>query len=143
MNEHITSIFGRDPNLRAGDADREAIAERLRNGHSEGRLDVQEFQERLDRCYQAKTIGELEQLVGDLPRERQPERAFRLQRLRVIPLLAVVFGTVVIASAVWHHGAPGLWLLVPLFFLLRFLLWPYRPWHRRGFVLRDDDAARL
>jgi hypothetical protein len=30
-----------------------------------------------------------------------------------------------------------------LFFLLRFLLWPYRPWHRRGFVLRDDDAARL
>ena len=143
MNEHITSIFGRDPNLRAGDADREAIAERLRNSHSEGRLDVQEFQDRLDRCYQAKTVGELEQLVADLPRERLPERAFRPQRLRMIPLLAVVFGAVVIAGAVWHHGAPGLWLLVPLFFLLRFLLWPYRPWHRRGFVLRDDDAARL
>src|SRR5436309_1704470 len=123
-------------------------ARRMSNGPmspsaDEGRLDVAEFQHRLDRCYQAKTVGELEQLVGDLPRERPPERAFRLQRLRMIPLLAVVFGTVVIAGAVWHHGAPGLWLLVPLFFLLRFLLWPYRPWHRRGFVLRDDDAARL
>ncbi len=143
MNEHITSIFGRDPNLRAGDADREAIAGRLRDSHSEGRLDVQEFQERLDRCYQAKTVGELEQLVGDLPRERPPERAFHLQRLRVIPLLAVLFGTLVIAGSVWHHGAPGFWLLVPFFFLMRFLLFPYRPWHRRGFVLKHDDAARL
>jgi hypothetical protein len=33
--------------------------------------------------------------------------------------------------------------LLPLFFLLRFLLWPYRPWHRRGFVLRDHETARL
>ena len=143
MNEHITSILGRDPSLRAGDADREAIAERLRKSHTEGRLDVQEFQERLDRCYQAKTVGELEQLVSDLPRERPRERPFHLQRLRMVPLLAVLFGTVLLAAAVWHHGAPGLWLLLPLFFLLRFLLWPYRPWHRRGFLLRDDETARL
>lgn len=143
MNEHITNIFGRDSDLRAGDADREATAERLRNGHGEGRLDVQEFQERLDRCYQAKTVGELEQLVSDLPRERPRERQFQVQRLRTVPLLAVVFGTLVIAGAVWHHGAPGFWLLVPFLFLVRFLLFPYRRWHRRGFVLQDDDTGRL
>jgi hypothetical protein len=143
MNEHITSIFGRDRSLRAGDADREAIAERLRKGHSEGRLDVQEFQERLDRCYKAKTVGELEQLVDDLPRERPREGPFHLQRLRTVPLLAVLFGSLVIAGAVWHHGAPGFWLLVPFLFLMRFLLFPYRPWHRRGFVIKDDETASL
>jgi hypothetical protein len=143
MSEHITSIFGRDANVRAGDTDRKAIAERLRKSHAEGRLDVEEFQERLDRCYQAKTVGELEQLVNDLPRERRAERAFGLQRLRMVPLLAVLFGTLVIAGAVWHHGAPGFWLLVPIFFVMRFLIFPYRPWHRRGFVLRDDEGARL
>jgi hypothetical protein len=143
VDEHITRIFGRDPNLRAGDADREAIAERLRNSHGEGRLDVQEFQERLDSCYQAKTIGELQQLVGDLPPERPRERPFHLQRLRAVPLLIVLLGTLLIAGAVWHHGAPGFWLLVPLFFLLRFLLFPYRPWHRRGLVLKDDETATL
>ena len=143
MNEHITSIFGRDANVRAGDADREAIADRLRSSHAEGRLDAEEFQERLDRCYQAKTVGELEQLVGDLPRERPAERPFRLQQLRMVPLLAVLFGTLVIAGAVWHHGAAGFWLLVPIFFLMRFLIFPYRPWHRRGFALREDEGARL
>jgi Flp pilus assembly protein TadB len=143
MNEHITSIFGRDPDLRAGDADREAIAERLRKSHAEGRLDVQEFQERLDRCFQAKTVGELEQLVNDLPRERPRERSMRLQRLRTLPLLAVVFATIVIAGAVWHHGAAGLWALLPLFLLVRFLLWPYRPWHRRGFLRMEDEAPNL
>jgi hypothetical protein len=143
MNEHITGIFGRDPSLRAGDADREATAERLRQSHGEGRLDVQEFQERIDRCYQAKTVGELEQLVTDLPRERPRERRFHLQRLPLVPLVAVLFGTAVLAAAVWHHGGHVAWVLLPLFFLLRFLLWPYRPWRRRGFVFRDDETARL
>ncbi len=143
MNEQITNFLGRDSNLRAGDADREAIAEHLRKSHAEGRLDVEEFQERLDGCYQAKTVGELKGLVDDLPRERPRERPFHLQRLRTIPLLAVLFGAIVIAGAVWHHGAPGLWALVPFIFLLRFLLWPYRPWRRRGFTRVDDEAARL
>ena len=49
----------RDPNLRAADADREATGERLRRHHAEGRLDTEELQERIDRCYQARTIGDL------------------------------------------------------------------------------------
>jgi hypothetical protein len=59
----------RDSNLRAGDHDRDAVADILREQHLAGRLATDEFQERLDRCYAAKTYGELDELVADLPRE--------------------------------------------------------------------------
>jgi hypothetical protein len=117
-----------DPNLRAADADREATSERLRRHHAEGRLDAEEFQERIDRCYQAKTVGELEQLLIDLPPEPTSERWLHLRRLRMIPLLPIV--TVIAAiSAVTggHHGHFGFWLLIPLFFLFRFGLWRHGP----------------
>ncbi|MFV2083341.1 DUF1707 SHOCT-like domain-containing protein [Micromonospora sp. LOL_021] len=53
--------------MRAADADREAVAERLRNALSEGRLDLAEFDERLRRAYAAKTYGDLDGLLDDLP----------------------------------------------------------------------------
>lgn len=53
--------------LRAGDADRDRVAERLREALAEGRLDAAEFQDRLDACYHARTLGELVPLTGDLP----------------------------------------------------------------------------
>jgi hypothetical protein len=53
--------------LRASDADRDRIADILREALAEGRLDATEHSERLDRVYAAKTIGELEPLVRDLP----------------------------------------------------------------------------
>jgi hypothetical protein len=52
---------------RAADADREAVAERLRIAAGEGRIDLAELDERLDRAYAAKTYGQLRALVGDLP----------------------------------------------------------------------------
>ena len=61
----------RDASIRAADADRERTAERLRTAHAEGRLDLTEFQERLERCYEAKTFGQLGELVRDLPRFRR------------------------------------------------------------------------
>lgn len=63
----------RDPNLRASDAEREQTAERLRQAHTEGegRLDMADFQERLERCYGSKTVRELAKLVDDLPRQRE------------------------------------------------------------------------
>ena len=57
----------RDRSLRAGDGDREAFAAILREQHLEGRLDSDEFQERLDACMAAKTYADLDQLVADLP----------------------------------------------------------------------------
>ncbi|MET8470503.1 DUF1707 domain-containing protein [Streptomyces sp. NPDC006422] len=55
------------PELRASDADRERVAERLRDALAEGRLDMEEFGERLDAVYQARTYGELAPLTKDLP----------------------------------------------------------------------------
>ncbi len=56
-----------DPRLRASDADRDRAAEALREHHATGRLSMEEFQERLDRVYAAKTLGELDELMADLP----------------------------------------------------------------------------
>ncbi|MFE9402692.1 DUF1707 domain-containing protein [Streptomyces sp. NPDC006530] len=55
------------PALRASDADRDRIADILRDALAEGRLDAAEHSERIDAVYRAKTLGELEPLVKDLP----------------------------------------------------------------------------
>ncbi|WP_240139300.1 DUF1707 SHOCT-like domain-containing protein [Streptomyces sp. MUM 178J] len=55
------------PALRASDADRDRIADILREALAEGRLDAEEHAERIDAVYRAKTVGELEPLVRDLP----------------------------------------------------------------------------
>ncbi len=52
---------------RAGDADREAIAERLRVAAGEGRIDLEELDDRLGQAYRAKTYDQLRALVADLP----------------------------------------------------------------------------
>ncbi|THA79837.1 DUF1707 domain-containing protein [Streptomyces sp. A0592] len=53
--------------LRASDADRDRIAQILGDALAEGRLTAEEHSERLDTLYAVKTVGELEQLVRDLP----------------------------------------------------------------------------
>ncbi|MHC3470502.1 DUF1707 SHOCT-like domain-containing protein [Streptomyces sp. 7R007] len=55
------------PELRASDADRERVAEVLRDALAEGRLDMAEFEERLEATYKARTYGELTPLTRDLP----------------------------------------------------------------------------
>lgn len=51
---------------RAGDADREAVVERLRAAASDGRLDLEEFEERMSAAYTAKTFADLAPLTADL-----------------------------------------------------------------------------
>lgn len=53
--------------MRAGDADREAVAAILREALAEGRLDLHEVDERLAHTYAARTYAELDPLVADLP----------------------------------------------------------------------------
>ncbi|MEU8789034.1 DUF1707 domain-containing protein [Streptomyces sp. NPDC048643] len=55
------------PELRASDADRERVAEQLRDAVAEGRLDMEEFEERLEATYKARTYGELTPITRDLP----------------------------------------------------------------------------
>ena len=55
------------PELRASDADRERVAEVLRDAVAEGRLDMEEFEERLEATYKARTYAELTPITRDLP----------------------------------------------------------------------------
>ena len=57
-----------DPHLiRASDQDRDRVANVLREHHAVGRLDAEEFNDRLDKAFAAKTMGDLEELTSDLP----------------------------------------------------------------------------
>src|SRR6201996_9296236 len=54
-------------NMRASDADRERVANVLREAAGDGRLSLDELDERLDAVYAAKTYAELEPITNDLP----------------------------------------------------------------------------
>jgi hypothetical protein len=123
----------RDPNLRASDADRDATADRLRQHHTDGRLDQDEFQERLDKCFAAKTVGELNEVMRDLPTD--PSRHGGRGRpsfgligcLRAIPIVPIILAIVAIHLIV--GVVSGLWILIPLLIMARFTM--FRCWGRR------------
>jgi Domain of unknown function (DUF1707)/Cell wall-active antibiotics response 4TMS YvqF len=60
------------PELRASDAERDAVAERLRTAAGEGRLTLDELADRLDAALRATTRAELEPLTVDLPATPAP-----------------------------------------------------------------------
>ncbi len=116
----------RDRRLRVGDSEREAVAEILREQHVAGRLDGDEFQERLDRSMAAKTYADLDQLVADLPgASGEPRLMSRSRRWRPWPFALLPLA---IIAAIALSGGHLFWLAVPLIFLvvLRPLLW--RSW---------------
>jgi hypothetical protein len=61
---------GRD--LRIGDAEREATAASLREHYAQGRLTLEEFNERLDAAYKATTQSQLNLITRDLPHAAAP-----------------------------------------------------------------------
>lgn len=122
----------RDPRIRASDDDRDRAASLLREHHAVGRLSVEEFNERLDQVYAAKTMGEIDELLADLPGidlYRLPDAT--LPRYRgpaagggggVIPSLQAQGGVARAGGrfgAVWR-GAWGSWLAVSM---LTFVIW--------------------
>jgi Domain of unknown function (DUF1707) len=60
------------PDLRIGDADREAVAASLRDNYAQGRLTLDEFNQRLDAVFKATTQRQLNQLTWDLPHAARP-----------------------------------------------------------------------
>ena len=122
----------RDNNLlRASDAERAATAELLRDHHGEGRLDTEELEERLERCYAAKTRGELDALTADLPRqqdERPPRR--RPRRSRPPRPLAALMAVAVLVAVSATTGAHVLWLVWPLAFFTFGPFWRGYGWSR-------------
>ncbi len=61
--------------LRAGDADRRQVADELQRHYVAGRLSADELQERVRQAMAARTFGDLDALLRDLPRESTPPPA--------------------------------------------------------------------
>ena len=74
MNERAVSV-------RASDADRERAVRSLRGHLLAGRLAAQEFEERIEHAYAARTLEELQGLMRDLPREQAQRGAGPTRRV--------------------------------------------------------------
>lgn len=110
-----------DPRIRASDADRDRTAEFLREHLAAGRLTEEEFSERLDKAYAAKTLGELDELLADLPGidlYKLPDEGLPRQRRPGLPPLPWLMAPGQVSQG-WR-AAWGSWLTVSL---IAFLVW--------------------
>jgi hypothetical protein len=123
MNEPDT------PTLRAGDADREAVGQALRRHHADGRIDTEELQDRISRCYSARTHGELDALLADLPRE--PNAGTRSLRQRPgrswLPILVPVVILLAVLGPATHNHRHAVWPLLLLAFIATRVIRRWRP----------------
>jgi len=133
---------GNAAEVRASDAERTEVAERLSKHYSDGRLDQAEFNERLDRAMNAKTRADFNGLFYDLPdlpdesakatkngqprfdpmktQQRQESRMRQRSTFSHLAFLAmIVIAAIVVAHVVMHSWF--LWLLIAVvaFFWLR------------------------
>jgi len=134
--------MNRRDEMRAADADRAAVADRLRTALDEGRLDLHEYDERLQRTYVAKTYADLNALLVDLPETVPTERAQLLpagQRPVTVPegqihrrgatwrwlvdTWGAYLGTMAVTTAVW--GASSLSAGEALYY---WPVWVAGPW---------------
>jgi class 3 adenylate cyclase len=81
-----SSTLDRVPAVRASDADRERAVLALREHSAAGRLTLEEFSERAERAYAARTLEELEAIGRDLPRPASVEQRRRPKRFTVAVL---------------------------------------------------------
>ncbi|MDA8370518.1 MAG: DUF1707 domain-containing protein [Nocardiopsaceae bacterium] len=124
--------------MRAADFDRDACAERLARALQEGRLDLEEYQDRLNSAMRAKTMGELVPLTRDLPlpqpaaenqaveripaEEKAAARKERLEPWRGLAAFsAVLVGIWGITSVIAGVPLP-FWPLIPVGFMFMFTL---------------------
>ncbi|WP_020662694.1 DUF1707 SHOCT-like domain-containing protein [Amycolatopsis benzoatilytica] len=117
--------------LRASDSDRERVAETVQAAGSEGRLTLEEVEDRLSAVYAARYTDELRELTVDLPRPApsRPRGGWPLTRsaLREHPALRVHLGIVVLLATLlivrWAiGGAMFFWPAMPMFWLFVSLL---------------------
>ncbi|MFD7918405.1 DUF1707 domain-containing protein [Streptomyces sp. NPDC059740] len=119
----------KQPELRASDADRDRVAEVLRDALAEGRLAMEEFDERLESAYRARTYADLAPLTADLPaasrpvsRAEPPARATgaaaRSWRDRITGGQPASSGAVAVLGGFQRKGR---WTLGPLFSAFTFL----------------------
>lgn len=126
-----------NPELRIGDAERDAAAASLREHYAQGRLTLDELNERLDASFAARTQGQLDKISADLPHSPNWGQAQQNiapgpqqlpQRRNSIGTAAFVAGFVLVALVMLtlrdtHSGHSGLGILalIPALIILRVL----------------------
>jgi hypothetical protein len=117
------------PRMRAGDKDRQHVVEQLGKHFGEGRLTIQEFDERVVQAHGSVYLDELPALTADLPRDPEPRRRPTRPAPRVpagvfVLLVAMLLAWSMVTAVV--YGAPPIFAFFLLFLLLR-----HRRWSRR------------
>ena len=127
----------RAASLRVSDAERDQAAAELGEHYQAGRLDAEEFDERLAAALGARTRGDLDKLLEDLPAAHRPDPplpsghaasgpGFR-PLLALLPLLLVL---AVAAAGRGHHDGNGAWPLVWVWWMVIAAV-VFRVWHRQ------------
>jgi len=78
--------------MRISDAERDDVAAILRDAAGDGRLDLQELDERLEAVYAAKTYGDLEPITRDLPASAASPPVARTDRIGGAPASTIAVG---------------------------------------------------
>jgi Domain of unknown function (DUF1707) len=97
------------PSLRIGDTEREAVAAELREHYANGRLTLDEFSQRLDAVFAAKTQQDLSRITRDLPHVRPhdvplPSAGVGRPPGRITPVRAVGYSRDEDRRGRHHHG---------------------------------------
>ncbi len=126
-------LSGRD--VRASDADREAVVDLLREHTGAGRLTLTEFEERAASAYAATRLAELDLLLKDLPATRTTKGQVLPVVLRAVTVAVWVpwFLTAVLCLVIW--GGTSLGAGKALYF---WPVWVIAPW---GIVLLSATIA--
>ncbi|HLK73098.1 MAG TPA: DUF1707 domain-containing protein [Streptosporangiaceae bacterium] len=123
--------------MRASDADRDAVLADLSEHFQAGRLTAEELEERTGQTLAARTWGELEVPLADLPATRpafqapaDPSSGARpwLSSGRVTALVFIGIAAVLVVG-VAHVGWGLIWMLLPVLWITRRLNGPGAPWH--------------
>jgi DUF1707 SHOCT-like domain len=101
--------------IRAADADREHVAERLRKAAAEGRLETSELEDRLDAVFSARTYGDLEVITKDLPRDAKP--APRGRRSLPVPWPVAALAFLIVMPFVVAFAVAAIVLVASVFML--------------------------
>lgn len=104
-----------DPRARIGDAERDRATSELGQHYADGRLDHEEYDERLDAIWSAKTSADLAVVFHDLPRQVVPAaRPAVVGRRRPFPWLPVLFVliglSILLEAPLWLLIFPVLWI---------------------------------
>jgi hypothetical protein len=119
MATNTTHDRGRAAALRASDAERDAVVTELAEHLKDGRLQPDEFDERVGRAVSARTRGDLDVLLTDLPRPVPAMPAPPPARLLPFPLVAIalfvtgmmLIGGISRAAAAGGHPVWAIWWL--------------------------------